>query len=187
MVLFLDLWLCIPLQIFSVCLNTEFRILWFECEFIYNLNFNFWIFRQGRRRELIIASVLYLLGSLVTGFAPSLQILILGRLLFGTGIGLVCLCICFGRLYVHCTLWHVHGEPVLSGILFSTMTYLRIRKQNIKWILGIVAMLNFIVHYHFCQIITRSYIGAVLFFSHRLCMELHYILPKLHHQKFVER
>lgn len=42
---------------------------------------------------MITASVLYLLGSLVTGFAPSLQILILGRLLYGTGIGLVRLCI----------------------------------------------------------------------------------------------
>ncbi|CAA6669399.1 unnamed protein product [Spirodela intermedia] len=43
----------------------------------------------GRRRELIGASVLYILGGLVTGFAPNLSVLIIGRLLYGIGIGLV--------------------------------------------------------------------------------------------------
>ncbi|CAN8253272.1 unnamed protein product [Cochlearia groenlandica] len=42
----------------------------------------------GRRRELIIAAVLYLLGSLITGCAPDLNILLAGRLLYGLGIGL---------------------------------------------------------------------------------------------------
>ncbi|CAE6248806.1 unnamed protein product [Arabidopsis arenosa] len=42
----------------------------------------------GRRRELIIAAVLYLLGSLITGCAPDLNILLVGRLLYGFGIGL---------------------------------------------------------------------------------------------------
>ncbi|CAA7406352.1 unnamed protein product [Spirodela intermedia] len=42
----------------------------------------------GRRRELIGASVLYILGGLVTGFAPNLSVLIIGRLLYGIGIGL---------------------------------------------------------------------------------------------------
>ncbi|KAJ8750527.1 hypothetical protein K2173_015680 [Erythroxylum novogranatense] len=42
----------------------------------------------GRRRELITASVLYFLGGLVTGNAPSLVILLVGRLLYGLGIGL---------------------------------------------------------------------------------------------------
>ncbi|KAL1193160.1 D-xylose-proton symporter-like 3 [Cardamine amara subsp. amara] len=42
----------------------------------------------GRRRELIIAAVLYLLGSLITGCAPDLNVLLLGRLLYGLGIGL---------------------------------------------------------------------------------------------------
>ncbi|RWR76698.1 D-xylose-proton symporter-like protein 3, chloroplastic [Cinnamomum micranthum f. kanehirae] len=42
----------------------------------------------GRRRELITAAVLYMLGSLITGSAPNLGVLILGRLLYGTGIGL---------------------------------------------------------------------------------------------------
>ncbi|KAG0484139.1 hypothetical protein HPP92_012223 [Vanilla planifolia] len=42
----------------------------------------------GRRRELIIASGLYILGGLVTGYASNLSILIFGRLLYGIGIGL---------------------------------------------------------------------------------------------------
>ncbi|XP_010535453.1 PREDICTED: D-xylose-proton symporter-like 3, chloroplastic isoform X2 [Tarenaya hassleriana] len=42
----------------------------------------------GRRRELIIAAVLYLLGSLVTACAPDLGILLFGRLLYGLGIGM---------------------------------------------------------------------------------------------------
>ncbi|KAG9454585.1 hypothetical protein H6P81_007489 [Aristolochia fimbriata] len=42
----------------------------------------------GRRRELIIAALLYIIGGLVTGFSPTLSILILGRLVYGVGIGL---------------------------------------------------------------------------------------------------
>ncbi|RZC75940.1 hypothetical protein C5167_000269 [Papaver somniferum] len=42
----------------------------------------------GRRRELIIAAMLYMLGGLTTGLAPSLSVLILGRFLYGLGIGL---------------------------------------------------------------------------------------------------
>ncbi|MCL7037422.1 hypothetical protein MKW94_010950, partial [Papaver nudicaule] len=42
----------------------------------------------GRRRELIIEAMLYTLGGLTTGFAPDHKILMLGRLLYGLGIGL---------------------------------------------------------------------------------------------------
>ncbi|KAL8140326.1 hypothetical protein V2J09_006347 [Rumex salicifolius] len=42
----------------------------------------------GRRRELIIASILYALGGLVTAYAPGLEVLLAGRLLYGLGIGL---------------------------------------------------------------------------------------------------
>ncbi|XP_020275550.1 D-xylose-proton symporter-like 3, chloroplastic [Asparagus officinalis] len=42
----------------------------------------------GRRRELIAAAALYILGSSVTGYAPNLAVLIVGRLLYGIGIGL---------------------------------------------------------------------------------------------------
>ncbi|KAL9405091.1 hypothetical protein Peur_002063 [Populus x canadensis] len=42
----------------------------------------------GRRRELIAAALLYVFGGLVTGFAPGLNVLLLGRLLYGLGIGL---------------------------------------------------------------------------------------------------
>ncbi|CAL5424455.1 unnamed protein product [Camellia sinensis] len=42
----------------------------------------------GRRRELIIAALLYVLGGFVTAYAPGLGIFLLGRLLYGLGIGL---------------------------------------------------------------------------------------------------
>ncbi|CAL9771670.1 unnamed protein product [Musa acuminata subsp. burmannicoides] len=42
----------------------------------------------GRRRELITASALYLVGGLVTGCAPDLVVLIIGRLIYGIGIGM---------------------------------------------------------------------------------------------------
>ncbi|KAK8918574.1 hypothetical protein KSP39_PZI021796 [Platanthera zijinensis] len=42
----------------------------------------------GRRRELIAAAVLYISGGLITAYASNLSILILGRILYGTGIGL---------------------------------------------------------------------------------------------------
>ncbi|XP_062171488.1 D-xylose-proton symporter-like 3, chloroplastic isoform X2 [Alnus glutinosa] len=42
----------------------------------------------GRRRELIIAAVLYALGGLITAYAPGLGVLLAGRLLYGLGIGL---------------------------------------------------------------------------------------------------
>ncbi|XP_050203371.1 D-xylose-proton symporter-like 3, chloroplastic [Mercurialis annua] len=42
----------------------------------------------GRRRELIVAAMLYMLGGLVTACAPDLGVLLVGRLLYGLGIGL---------------------------------------------------------------------------------------------------
>ncbi|XP_011035266.1 PREDICTED: D-xylose-proton symporter-like 3, chloroplastic isoform X1 [Populus euphratica] len=42
----------------------------------------------GRRRELIAAALLYVFGGLVTGYAPGLNVLLFGRLLYGLGIGL---------------------------------------------------------------------------------------------------
>lgn len=42
----------------------------------------------GRRRELITAAALYVVGGLITGYAPNLLVLIMGRLLYGIGIGL---------------------------------------------------------------------------------------------------
>ena len=44
---------------------------------------------EGRRRELIIAALLYVLGSVLTAYAPGLSVLLVGRLLYGLGIGLV--------------------------------------------------------------------------------------------------
>lgn len=42
----------------------------------------------GRRKQLITAAMMYILGALMTSFAPNLAIVILGRLIFGIGIGL---------------------------------------------------------------------------------------------------
>ncbi|KHG28803.1 hypothetical protein F383_00413 [Gossypium arboreum] len=42
----------------------------------------------GRRRELLIAALLYVLGGVLTAFAPGLSVLLVGRLLYGLGIGL---------------------------------------------------------------------------------------------------
>ncbi|KAJ4733920.1 Major facilitator superfamily protein [Rhynchospora pubera] len=42
----------------------------------------------GRRVELITAALLYFSGGLVTGYAPDLLILIIGRLIYGIGIGI---------------------------------------------------------------------------------------------------
>lgn len=42
----------------------------------------------GRRRELIVSSVMYFLGALLTAIAPNFAIMVIGRFVFGTGIGL---------------------------------------------------------------------------------------------------
>ncbi|XP_009361176.2 D-xylose-proton symporter-like 2 isoform X1 [Pyrus x bretschneideri] len=42
----------------------------------------------GRRRELILAALLYLLGGLVTALAPDLPVMVIGRFIYGIGIGL---------------------------------------------------------------------------------------------------
>lgn len=43
----------------------------------------------GRRRQLIAAALIYLLGGAVMAYAPELGVLLAGRLLYGLGIGLV--------------------------------------------------------------------------------------------------
>lgn len=43
----------------------------------------------GRRRELVVASVLYLVGALATALAPDFAVMVIGRFVFGIGIGLV--------------------------------------------------------------------------------------------------
>ncbi|KAE9451749.1 hypothetical protein C3L33_16292, partial [Rhododendron williamsianum] len=43
----------------------------------------------GRRRELMVAAILYLVGAVVTALAPYFVIMVVGRFVFGIGIGLV--------------------------------------------------------------------------------------------------
>ena len=45
----------------------------------------------GRRRELVVAAMLYFVGALVTAVAPNFAIMVVGRFIFGMGIGLVCI------------------------------------------------------------------------------------------------
>ncbi|KAK6118484.1 hypothetical protein DH2020_047751 [Rehmannia glutinosa] len=42
----------------------------------------------GRRRELILSSVMYLAGALVTALAPTFVVMVIGRFIYGIGIGL---------------------------------------------------------------------------------------------------
>ncbi|KAK4256164.1 hypothetical protein QN277_009066 [Acacia crassicarpa] len=42
----------------------------------------------GRRRELIVAALLYFIGALIEAFAPDFAVLVIGRFVFGLGIGL---------------------------------------------------------------------------------------------------
>ncbi|WCJ27804.1 Major facilitator superfamily protein [Euphorbia peplus] len=42
----------------------------------------------GRRRELILAALIYLVGALVTALAPNLVIMVIGRVVYGIAIGL---------------------------------------------------------------------------------------------------
>ncbi|KAJ4957650.1 hypothetical protein NE237_024761 [Protea cynaroides] len=42
----------------------------------------------GRRRELILSSLLYLVGALITSLAPDFLVLVIGRFVYGIGIGL---------------------------------------------------------------------------------------------------
>lgn len=44
---------------------------------------------KGRRLELLSSAVIYLVGALVTAVAPDLPIMVIGRFVFGIGIGLV--------------------------------------------------------------------------------------------------
>lgn len=43
----------------------------------------------GRRKELIVASIFYLVGALITSTGPNFAMMMIGRFIFGIGIGLV--------------------------------------------------------------------------------------------------
>ncbi|CAL9130938.1 unnamed protein product [Musa acuminata var. zebrina] len=42
----------------------------------------------GRRRELLLSAVLYFVGALLTALAPNFPVMVIGRFVYGTGIGL---------------------------------------------------------------------------------------------------
>lgn len=62
------------------------------------VNLFFLLKYEGRRRELVIAAILYAIGSLTTALAPDLNVLLVGRLLYGLGIGWVRLPLAFGLI-----------------------------------------------------------------------------------------
>ncbi|KAG8381665.1 hypothetical protein BUALT_Bualt06G0145100 [Buddleja alternifolia] len=43
----------------------------------------------GRRRELVLSSCMYLIGALLTALAPNFVLMVIGRLIYGIGIGLM--------------------------------------------------------------------------------------------------
>lgn len=81
-------------------LSIQFQIFWVHLFAIdFTLSFNeswrmlltllYGFMLKGRRRELITAALLYVFGGLLTSYAPGLNVLLLGRLVYGLGIGLV--------------------------------------------------------------------------------------------------
>lgn len=44
---------------------------------------------EGRRRELISSALFYLIGAIVTTMAPNFPVMVVGRFVYGIGIGLV--------------------------------------------------------------------------------------------------
>lgn len=77
----------------------------------------------GRKRELLLAATFYLLGGLTTAYAPSLFVLLVGRVIYGLGIGLVRFpgdkyCFLVDVIYWNilnqsdCVLQALHGAPL---------------------------------------------------------------------------
>jgi len=65
----------------------------FNCPYhFFDKDVNNYHLHAGRRIELVTAAALYIVGALVTGFAPNFVVLIIGRVLYGIGIGLVSIC-----------------------------------------------------------------------------------------------
>ncbi|MQL98341.1 hypothetical protein Taro_031034 [Colocasia esculenta] len=87
----------------------------------------------GRRRELMLSSVLYLSGALLTAFAPNFPLLVFGRFIFGIGIGL--LGYIAGNVYVDMVGgWrYMYGSSApISLIMFVGMWWL---PSSPRWLL----------------------------------------------------
>lgn len=54
---------------------------------------------EGRRKELVLAALFFLVGALATTLAPIYSVLIIGRVTYGVGVGLV------RRLIIFLSVW----------------------------------------------------------------------------------
>jgi len=68
---------------------------------------------EGRRKELILAALLYLVGALVTALAPTYSVLIIGRVIYGVSVGLVRLIMLLYCLTSKDFLMHANGSNVI--------------------------------------------------------------------------
>ncbi|KAJ6697053.1 hypothetical protein OIU85_003418 [Salix viminalis] len=76
----------------------------------------------GRRRELILAAFLYLVGALVTALAPAFAVMVIGRFVFGIGIGLA----------MHAAPMYI-AETAPSHISWSTNLSERVLHRDLAW------------------------------------------------------
>lgn len=69
----------------------------------------------GRRKELLLSSTLYLIGALITALAPNFVVMVIGRLIYGIGIGLV------SHLFIYmsdiCSPASIHSSCITSIML----------------------------------------------------------------------
>lgn len=101
--------------------------------------------RFGRKRLVIAVSVLFLLASLVTAFAPTVAWLIAGRILVGVAIGV---CSYIGPLYIseiapaerRGSLVSLNQLLITIGILVSYLVdYLLAEGEHWRWMFGLAA------------------------------------------------
>lgn len=102
--------------------------------------------RFGRRRMVIAVAILFLVASLITGLAPDVTWLVIGRVLAGVAIGI---CSYAGPLYISEIAPAIRRGALVSlnqflitvGILLSYLTdYLFANGEHWRWMFGVAAV-----------------------------------------------
>ncbi len=102
--------------------------------------------RFGRRRMIIAVAVLFFISSLLTGLAPSIELLAVGRVMVGLAIGV---CSYTGPLYIseispperRGALVSLNQLLITIGILVSYLTdYLFAAGEHWRWMFGVAAV-----------------------------------------------
>jgi sugar porter (SP) family MFS transporter len=102
--------------------------------------------RFGRRRMVIAVAILFLVASLITGLAPDVTWLVIGRVLAGVAIGI---CSYAGPLYISEIAPAIRRGALVSlnqflitvGILLSYLTdYLLANGEHWRWMFGVAAI-----------------------------------------------